>query len=399
MTDAVLTLNAGSSSLKFALFESEKGAEPEALKLLVRGVAEGVGVHGADEQARLKASHSTGAVVLDRVFDAGEALTHEDFLTAIFDFCDARLGAGRLVAAGHRIVHGGANFHQPVRLDANTLAVLEGLDALAPLHQPHNLAAAQAAMAARPGLTQIGCFDTAFHHTLSATARRLGLPRALEAKGVRRYGFHGLSYAWLTRRLRKLDPDLAQGRVIFAHLGSGASLCATLDGVSFDTTMGFTALDGLVMGTRCGSLDPGVVLYLLDTEKMSPSEVTELLYKRSGLLGVSGLSGDVRRLVQSKDPAAAEALDLFAWRAARETCALTMPIAGLDGIVFSAGIGENAPEVRAAICARLAHLGVTLGDQAGSGDRVISTPQSRIKVWVLATDEERMIGAEALKLI
>ena len=274
----------------------------------------------------MTARDADGHLIGDKRWQDGASLPHEEFLEAVFDFCDAHLGSDRLVACGHRIVHGGDLFSAPARLTPAVMAQLEGLDALAPLHQPHNLSAARAAMAARPEAPQIGVFDTAFHQTICPLVRRYGLPFALEDKGIHKYGFHGLSYTWLTRRLRAIDHDLASRRIIFAHLGAGASLCATVDGQSCDTTMGFTALDGLVMSTRSGSVDPGVVLHLMSAEGMNPSDITKLLYYQSGLLGVSGVSGDVRTLLASKAPRASAAIELFCYRAAREIGSLAITI-------------------------------------------------------------------------
>ncbi len=395
MADAVLTLNAGSSSLKFALFEApERHVAPENLIVLARGQIEGLGT-----APHLITCDRSGAVIEDIRWSADTLFTHETFLASVFGLCEQHLGTARLAAVGHRIVHGGEDFKAPVRLDAVVLDALEALDVLAPLHQPHNLAAARAAATARPDVLQVGVFDTAFHCTLSPTARRFGLPRALEGQGVRRYGFHGLSYEWLTRRLRAVDPALASGRVILAHLGAGASLCATLAGRSVETTMGFSTLDGLMMATRCGALDPGVVLHLMTAAGMSADQVSDLLYKRSGLLGVSGISGDMRVLLNSDVPEAVEAIDLFTWRVAREIGALTMALGGLDGIVFSGGIGEHAPDIRRKILGRLSWMGVSLSDDQTSGERPITTAESLVKAFVIPTDEERMIAAGALSLI
>jgi acetate kinase len=274
------------------------------------------------------------------------------------------------------------------------LSELDRLAPLAPLHQPQNLAPIRAIAAARPDLPQVVCFDTAFHHTLPAVARRFALPREYEAMGVRRYGFHGLSYEHIADRLSEIAPDLAAGRVIVAHLGNGASLCALHRNHSIDTTMGFSALDGLVMGTRPGTLDPGVVLYLLQERGMTASEVEDLLYRRSGLLGVSGgIASDMRTLLASTDPCASDATELFAYRIAREAGALASSLGGLDGIVFTAGIGEHSPEIRAAVCARLKWLGLVLDRAANErGDAVISAHDSQIEVRVIATDEERVIA-------
>jgi acetate kinase len=275
------------------------------------------------------------------------------------------------------------------------LAALEQLIPLAPLHQPHNLAPIRTVARLRPGLTQVACFDTAFHHGMAAVATRLALPREFEAAGVRRYGFHGLSYEFIARRLAEIAPEEAAGRVIASHLGAGASLCAMRAGRSVDTTMGFTALDGLVMATRCGDLDPGVILYLQQQRGLSAKQVEDLLYLKSGLLGVSGgLSGDMRVLLASEDERAREAIELFAFRIARETGALMSTLEGLDTLVFTAGIGEHAPQIRALVCARLAWLGVDLDLAANDrGDAIISTPASRIVVRVIPTDEEGMIAA------
>ncbi len=394
MSSAVLTLNAGSSSLKFAVFETVEGElTPENLRVIARGQIEGLGV-----RPRLIARDGDGQVVNETFWPDGANMTHEDFLVRVLSFCDGCLGDRDLSVIGHRIVHGGDQFVVPAFLTQETLEALRALEVLAPLHQPHNLAAARAAAKVRADVPQIGVFDTAFHRTISPTARRLGLPRAFERKGIRRYGFHGLSYEWLTRRLQVIDPALASGRVIFAHLGSGASLCATISGRSVSTTMGFSTLDGLLMSTRCGALDPGVVLHLMLTEGLTVDDMSDLLYKHSGLLGVSGISGDMRTLLNSERSEAQEAIDLFTWRVAEDIAALTMPLRGLDGIVFSAGIGENAAQVRAEVIEHLSWMGIALEDVAASGERTISTPNSKIKVLVIPTDEERIIAAAALKL-
>jgi acetate kinase len=277
---------------------------------------------------------------------------------------------------------------------------LEALSPLAPLHQPHNLAPVRAIMALAPDLPQIVCFDTAFHHGRAEVATRLALPRALHDRGIRRYGFHGISYAYVARRLAMIDPALAAGRVIVAHLGNGASLCAMAGGHSVDTSMGFTALDGLVMGTRCGSLDPGVILHLLQQEGMTAADIEALLYKQSGLLGVSGVSSDMRALWASADPHAMEAIDLFVWRAAREAAALMPALGGLDGLVFTAGIGEHDPEIRARIVERLAFTGARLDPEANRLHApVISAADSRVVIRIVATDEEAMIAEATMQLL
>ncbi len=391
MTDAVLVLNAGSSSLKFALFELHAD-----LTRLAGGQIEGIG--GAPH---FIAKDAGGAVLTEKRWSAGEGPDHEAFLPELLDWVEDHLGEDRLVAVGHRIVHGGGEYTQPTRLDEAVLSKLDRYSPLAPLHQPHNLAAVRAAMAARPGLLQAGAFDTAFHASLAPVATRFGLPRAYHDQGVRRYGFHGLSYEFIAGRLRELDPALAAGRVVAAHLGAGASLCAMSNGVSVDTTMGFTALEGLMMATRAGALDAGVILYLLQHEAMTAEALEDLLYKRSGLLGVSGLSPDMRALLASDRLEAREAVELFVHRIVRETGALTAMLGGLDGFVFTAGIGENAAPVRAMVARRLAWIGAEL-DEAANGEgppaRLISTSASRLKLWVIPTDEEVAIARHALEV-
>jgi acetate kinase len=311
------------------------------------------------------------------------------------------LGADTLIAVGHRIVHGGPDHDRPELATPELLALLDKLTPLAPLHEPHNLAPIRALRSVRPALPQVACFDTAFHHFLPKVATRFALPREFEAAGVRRYGFHGLSYEYIALQLRKLAPELGAGKVIAAHLGNGASLCAMQAGRSVDTTMGFTALDGLVMGTRCGTIDPGVILYLERERAMSAKQVEDLLYQKSGLLGVSGgISSDMRTLLASSDIHAKEAIELFVFRIAREIGALTSSLGGLDGIVFTAGIGEHAPQIRAQVCQRLGWLGVQLDDDANARDAgVISSAQSRVTVRVIPTDEEAMIAHHTLDVV
>lgn len=386
MSDLLLTLNAGSSSLKFAAFE----ARGEDLARVAAGEVEGIGA-----APRLRA-HVAGRPAFERRWTGGERLTHEGALGEALAWMDGALGGARPVAVGHRIVHGGADFFRPMRIDADLLQKLDALCPLAPLHQPHNLAAVRAAMAAIPGAPQVASFDTAFHHGHAPEVDRFGLPLEWEARGVRRYGFHGLSYAFIAGRMRTLAPELAAGRMIVAHLGAGASLCAIHDGRSVDTTMGFTALDGLVMGTRCGALDPGVILYLThEPHALGMAAIEDLLYRRSGLLGVSGISADMRDLLASDDPRAAAAIDLFVHRVVRETGALAAVMGGLDGIVFTAGIGEHAPEIRRRICERLGWLGVSLSAEANAaGAGRIDAGEGAAQVWVVPTDEELMIATD-----
>ncbi len=389
MSDAVLTLNAGSSSIKFALFRSAPG-----LSLLSHGQIEGIGT-----TPHFRATAPSGEVLAERRWQDGHA-DHEALLGTLLDWVSAHLGADALVAVGHRVVHGGPDHDRPQRVTDTLLAELDRLCPLAPLHQPHNIAPIRVLGALRPELAQVVCFDTAFHHGMPLPARRVALPREYEAEGVRRYGFHGLSYEYIANRLRETAPAMARGRVIVAHLGNGASLCAMRDGRSIDTTMGFTALDGLVMGTRCGTLDPGILLYLQRTHEMDAERLEQLLYERSGLLGVSGLSSDMRVLMRSTDTRAREAIALFVFRLAREAGALVSSLGGLDALVFTAGIGENTPAIRSAACERLAWLGVALDEDANArGAERISLPGSRIEVRVMATDEEGMIARHTIETV
>jgi acetate kinase len=318
----------------------------------------------------------------------------------LLKWIDGHMGPDSLVAVGHRVVHGGCDFTGPVRIDADVLKALDALTPLAPLHQPHSLAPVRAIISVRPDLPQVACFDTAFHHTLSAVARRFALPRAYEDEGVRRYGFHGLSYEYIAGELHSVAPELAAGKVIVAHLGNGASLCAMSNGRSVDTTMGFTALDGLMMGTRCGTIDPGVILYMLAEKHLTPAAITDILYKQSGLLGVSGISSDMRALLDNTDTHAREAVELFVFRIARETAALAGTLGGLDGFVFTAGIGEHAPEIRDAVCQRLAWLGAVIDPVANAaGAERIGAAESRLDVRVIPTDEEAMIARHTLQVL
>jgi acetate kinase len=389
VNSAILTLNAGSSSLKFCVFEVNK----DALERTARGQIDGIGV-----APRLQAK-TAGGDQTEHTWDGGAALSHESLLGELLDWARSHLGGARLGAVGHRIVHGGRAFFEPMRLDQDLLARLEALTPLAPLHQPHNLAPVRSLMASHPDLPQVACFDTAFHHGHDPVVDRFGLPRTWEALGVRRYGFHGLSYEFITGRMRALDPDLVAGRMIVAHLGNGASLCAIHDGRSRDTTMGFTPLDGLVMGTRCGALDPGVILYLEQQRGLDAAAVENLLYKRSGLLGVSQISSDMRVLLASGDPRAKEAIDLFVFRVVREIGAMTASMGGCDGLVFTAGIGEHAPPIREQVCARLGWLGFALdaGLNAAGEGRIAAAASKPI--WVTPTDEERMIATHTRDLV
>ncbi|MFK7880144.1 acetate/propionate family kinase [Roseobacter sp.] len=388
--DAILVMNAGSSSLKFQIFE----IIGSSLSRLLRGQIEGVGV-----RPKLSVKDSDGGALLDRTW-----LVHEvpDLLSAISKMGDyvRSIEGIQLRALGHRVVHGGPDYAAPVRIDAEVLQKLAAYQELAPLHQPNNLAPIRLAMQVAPHLPQIACFDTAFHRSHSAHADRYALPEALYQAGVRRYGFHGLSYEYISQVLPEVAPELAFGRVIVAHLGSGASLCALRSGQSIESTMGFTALDGLPMGTRSGQLDPGVVLYLISHLGMSAAEVTELLYHQSGLEGLSGLSSDMRELLSSNDPKAQFAIDHFVHRCGLHIGMLAAALNGLDGVVFTAGIGENSPEIRARAAESLEWLGAKLDPLANSqGVPRISTPESEISMYVIPTDEELVIARETLSIL
>ncbi|HZG10362.1 MAG TPA: acetate/propionate family kinase [Allosphingosinicella sp.] len=391
MREAVLSINAGSSSIKFALFGL--GAN-DALEPICAGKIEGIG-----SAPHLIARDAAGQILAERRWE-DVSLGHDTFLDELLSWLETSGGACRLVAIGHRVVHGGTEFFAPALVTKHVMDALARLVPLAPLHQPHNLAAIFAAGAARPSVPQVACFDTAFHQTQPAVATRFAIPLAYFDAGIRRYGFHGLSYEYVARILGQLDPDLAAGRVIAAHLGNGASLCALASGRSIDTTMGFTALDGLMMGTRCGAIDPGVILYLQQQKGMSADAVERLLYAQSGLLGVSGLSSDMRDLLASCEEPARQAVELFVYRIVREAEALASSLGGLDGLVFTAGIGENSPAVRALVCRRLAWLGVAIDAEANeAGAPTISTAGSRVTIRVIPTDEECMIAMHALGIV
>ncbi len=380
MGGPILTLNAGSSSLKFALYDA-------GLTATMHGEISGIGI-----QPRLEVRDPAGRALTQRDWLTGVQPSLDDMLGAVLDFTGERGGRTRIAAVGHRVVQGGADHIHPAAVTTALRTDLERMTKLDPLHMPAALAAMAAIEADRPGLLQVACFDTAFHATQPAIATNFALPRAITATGVRRYGFHGLSYEYIAGRLPCLSPAMAQGRVIAAHLGSGASLCALLACRSIATTTGFTALDGLMMASRCGNIDPGVVLYLAQ-DGHSIADIEDMLYRRSGLLGVSGISGDVRTLLASADPHAAEAIELFTYRIAIEAGALVSALGGLDGLVFAAGIGEHAPEIRQAVCRRLAWLGVKLDDDANAANApLISTTDSAIEVRIVPTDEEAMIA-------
>lgn len=381
---ALLVLNAGSSSLKFGVF---RAADANAAPLL-SGQIDAIGLtprlHARKGETRFDEALPTAAADTD---------AHETALAWLLGWLGEHLTALQLVAAGHRVVHGGTRFSAPVRIDDTVLAELEALIPLAPLHQPHNLRGIRALAAQLPTLPQVACFDTAFHHTQDPRAAAFALPRSLTDEGMRRYGFHGLSYDYLSTQLPAALGERAQGRVVLAHLGAGASLCALRKGRSVATTMGFTALDGLMMATRPGNLDPGVLLYLMEHKGLDAAAITKLLYHRSGLLGVSGISPDMRVLLDSPAPEAAEAVELYCYRVAREIGSLMSALGGLDALVFTAGVGEHSAPVRARICELMGWAGVALDAALNTTHATrIDTGSSAIAVAVVPTDEEGMIA-------
>ena len=383
MPDTILVLNAGSSSIKFSAFAVECAGS-----LLARGQVEGIG-----SAPHFILKNAAGEKIEEQSPSGASSFDHDAALAFVLERCRAQLGGQRLVAVGHRVVHGGVKFAAPVRIDPAVLAELEQLVPLAPLHQPHNLAAVRTVSRRAPHLPQVACFDTAFHRSQPELAQLFGLPRRYTDEGVRRYGFHGLSYEYIASILPRIDSRAAAGRTVVAHLGNGASMCAILGGRSVATTMSFTPADGLVMGTRVGALDPGAVLHLLTQHKMDAAALENLIYHESGLLGVSGISNDMRELLASTDPRAAEAVDLFVYRIVRELGSLSAALGGLDALVFTAGIGENAPEIRSRICRGAAWLGLTLDEAANTaGTQRISQPESAVSAWVLPTNEELMIA-------
>ncbi|WP_010139302.1 acetate/propionate family kinase [Oceanicola sp. S124] len=389
MNEHLLVLNAGSSSLKLGLFT----AEPEPMALAT-GHVERIG----SAHAELHLKQAGGAVIADQGLGA-QGKTHQEALqAALGPLLQAHPGA-RVRAVGHRIVHGGRSYAEPVVLNDQSLSYLAELVPFAPLHQPHNLAGVTAARAAFPEAQQVGCFDTAFHRHHPFVNDTFALPRRFYEKGVRRYGFHGLSYDYVAGRLAQMAPLLHQGRVVVAHLGNGASMCGLSAGRSVASTMGFSALDGLPMGTRSGQVDPGVLLYLMDQEGMAPAQISDLLYRESGLKGMSGIGSDMRALLGSDSPHAAEAIDYFCFRARRELGGLAAALEGLDALVFTGGIGENAAAIRERICRGMHWLGIELDERANAaGATVISTAFSRVRVLVIPTNEELVIARAAARL-
>jgi acetate kinase len=392
MADHLLTLNAGSSSLKVALFDAVAGDDlPSAVW---SAQADGL---GAGSTARLRVHDASGETLHEAAL-AGDQASHEGALAALLEWRSRQADAGPVVGIGHRIVHGGTRFTQPVRIDEPTLAQLTALEPLAPLHQPHNLAGVRAAMAAFAGVLQVGCFDTAFHAAQPDVNRRFAIPRQLHEDGVQRYGFHGLSYESIVAQLGALDARCAAGKVVIAHLGNGASLCAIDAGRSVATTMSFSPLDGLTMGTRCGRFDAAAVLYLMQAKGMSADRITTLLFRESGLLGLSGVSSDMRELEASSVPAAAEAIAHFVEQVVQQIGTMAAALRGLDAIVFTGGIGENSSAVRQRVMAGLAWLGVRAESSRELGPR-LTADASRVTAWVLQTDEEAAIARHMVALL
>jgi acetate kinase len=391
MADAIAVLNAGSSSFKFSLFVQSA----DKIRLVSRGQAEGLYT-----SPRFVAKDDMGAVIGEKTWGDGVKLGHDGALEYLVGFLRDKLAEHRLVAVGHRVVHGGLEYTKPVRVDAAVITALEKYVPLAPLHQPHNLAPIRALLDRLPDLPQVACFDTAFHRTQPSVAQAFALPKSITDRGVVRYGFHGLSYEYIASVFPDRDARAAKGNVVVLHLGNGSSMCAMANGRSVASTMGFTAVDGLPMGTRCGTLDPGVVLYLMDELKMDARAIEKLIYQQSGLLGVSGISSDMRTLQESTDSNAKAAIDLYIYRIGRELGSLAAALGGVEAIVFTAGIGENSRSLRERVCRDARWLGVELDQEANArnGSR-ISAAQSRISAWVIPTNEELMIARHTSTLL
>lgn len=386
----ILVINAGSSSIKYAAYRQVDSGEPSPLG---RGQIEGLGT-----APHFIGRNETGATLGEKRWPEGNSLSHKDATTFLIDWLAENETDIEIVACGHRVAHGGRKYHGPTRIDDQVIADLAELTPLAPLHQPHHLAAMQAIAERHPELPQVACFDTSFHRTHSRIAQLFAIPRAMTENGVLRYGFHGISYEFIARRLPHYAPNAH--RVVVAHLGSGASMCGMLDGVSVDSTMGFTAVDGLPMGTRTGAVDPGLLLYLMQSHGYDADRIERFLYKESGLLGISGVSNDMRDLLASPAPEAAEAIEVFCYAVAKFLGSLAMALGGLDAIVFTAGIGERAAAVRANVCRRAAWLGVRIDADANAdnGPR-ISTGDSPVSVWAIPTNEELMIAMHTRDLL
>ena len=391
MTETILVVNAGSSSIKFQLFDV--GAYDQ-LKRRLRGQIEGVGT-----RPRLVANVK-GETLVEETWPKADVSDVPAALDKVITFLRKQIGGSLPAAVGHRVVHGGPDYSEPIVITDEVVRRLERFVPLAPLHQPNNLAPIRVILERQPRMLQVACFDTAFHRGHPEVADRYAVPDPLYDEGVRRYGFHGLSYEYISRRLGEIAPETAKGRVVVAHLGSGASMCALFDGKSVESTMGFTALDGLPMGTRPGQLDAGIVLYLLSEKGMSAKAIERFLYNDCGLKGLSGISNDVRELLPSADPRAKLALEYFVYRIVLFTGMLTAAMGGIDAFVFTAGIGENAPAIREAVVRRLAWLGLKLATQANAkGEQLISRERSRVACYVIPTDEELMIASHTLQAL
>ena len=391
MANLVLVLNAGSSSIKFTLFDADGDGPP----LLLRGQIEGLYT-----SPRFVAKDAGGAEIAAKAWGDGVRLGHDGALNHLSEFLRSHGQGHRMVAVGHRVVHGGMDYSSAVLLTPQVVATLAKLNPLAPLHQPHNLEPIGILAKLQPLVPQVACFDTAFHRAQPEVAQAFALPPSITDRGVRRYGFHGLSYEYIAGALPGVDARAAAGRTIVAHLGNGSSMCALVGGRSVASTMGFTAVDGLPMGTRCGNLDPGVILYLIDELKMDARAIEKLIYQQSGLLGVSGLSSDMRALLDSDAPRARLAIDLYCYRIGRELGSLAAAARGIDALVFTAGIGENAAAIRERVCRDAGWLGIELDAAANrSGGPCISTPASKVAVWVIPTNEELMIARHTLQVM
>ena len=391
MPEAILVINSGSSSLKFSVFTPDGSLRP-----FLRGQIEAIFT-----SPHFIAHDGSGNVIGEKSWPRGTSLGHEGAIEYLFDFGGSGvMGGYRIRAAGHRVVHGGTVFTGPVLVNETVIETLKKLEPLAPLHQPFNIEAIKAVGKRAPGMPQVACFDTSFHSGNPAVERTYAIPRRYTEEGVRRYGFHGLSYEYITSVLPEYDRNLASGRVVIAHLGNGASMCAVKNGKSVATTMGFTAVCGLPMGTRTGTIDPGILIYMMDNYGMDARGVEDLIYNRSGLLGVSGISSDMRTLIASGDPHAKEAVELFIYRIGRELGSLAAALGGLDVIVFTAGIGENAAYIREKVCIDAGWLGVELDKDANeAGGPRISKDGSRVSAWVIPTNEELVIASHTIRLL
>lgn len=386
ISKSVLVLNAGSSSLKFSVFQTQVGGYPHSI---INGQISGI---GGDVEFVVKDAAKN--LILNQNWKKIDAPSRDTLLDKLLEFLDKQLGENKIIAAGHRVVHGGRLYNKPLLLNNSIINKLVELIPLAPLHQPHNLAPILRLQEINPHLPQVACFDTAFHRTQPWYATTYAIPKALSDEGVCRYGFHGLSYEYVSKTISSDYPEIGKGKVVICHLGNGSSLCAVDNGQSIDTTMGFSALEGVPMGTRPGNTDPGIFLYLMREKKMDVNAIEDLLYKKSGLLGVSGISNDMRELTESNDENAAKAIELFCFRVSREIGALASSMQGLSAVAFTAGIGENAPIIREKISNKLKWLGVELDQSANQrrGETIISTKTSKIPILVIPTNEELMIA-------